>query len=264
MEPGGGCSRRSESESTPAPRVVPEFGCCRGPLAGLAPRLRGYLCQLVGCRGTHPMPRSLFDLHVGVKMRSSLRSLSGRDDLSMAYTPGVPGVQRSPPTRDDPHYTWVPNRSRRPDGRGPRLGDIGPPPQPVEGQGGRSSSSGASTACPSPRHQDTEYISRPSPAGAELRGINLEDISARAASRSGGGPAQGMLDIPSSRRPARPAVVALAALTNALTLTGRNPDSTGVSRSRAAASRGQDPAQLRYQVPRGDLTAMSSSRLPQA
>ena len=54
----------------------------------------------------------VFDLHVGGKMETrSTVALTGRDELSMAYTPGVARVCEA--IAADPsltrHYTWVPN-----------------------------------------------------------------------------------------------------------------------------------------------------------
>jgi malate dehydrogenase (oxaloacetate-decarboxylating) len=61
----------------------------------------------------HPMVGDpVFDLHVGskIEVRSTV-ALDRRDDLSMAYTPGVARVCEA--IAADPsmtrHYTWVPN-----------------------------------------------------------------------------------------------------------------------------------------------------------
>ena len=81
---------------------------------------------------THPFAGDpVFDLHVGGKMESrSTVSLESRDDLSLAYTPGVARVCEaiaadSSMTR---HYTWVPNTvAVVTDGTAVLgLGDIGP------------------------------------------------------------------------------------------------------------------------------------------
>ena len=53
----------------------------------------------------------VFDLHVGGKMGISSTPLTGKEDLSLAYTPGVALVCEA--IAADPamtqHYTWVPN-----------------------------------------------------------------------------------------------------------------------------------------------------------
>ena len=73
----------------------------------------------------------VFDLHVGGKMEiRSTASLDSREDLSLAYTPGVARVCEAIAT--DPsmtrHYTWVPNTvAVVTDGTAVLgLGDIGP------------------------------------------------------------------------------------------------------------------------------------------
>ena len=81
-----------------------------------------------------PHPRSgdpVFDLHVGGKMEiASTVALTGRDDLSMAYTPGVArvceAIAADPALVDD--YTWVSNTvAVVTDGTAVLgLGDIGP------------------------------------------------------------------------------------------------------------------------------------------
>src|SRR3954451_20146532 len=85
---------------------------------------------------TAPAPRRfagdpVFDLHVGGKMAvASTVALAGRDDLSMAYTPGVArvceAIAEDPALADD--YTWVPNTvAVVTDGTAVLgLGDIGP------------------------------------------------------------------------------------------------------------------------------------------
>ena len=73
----------------------------------------------------------VFDLHVGGKMElRSTVALTGADDLSLAYTPGVARVCEA--IAEDPtmtqHYTWVPNTvAVVSDGTAVLgLGDIGP------------------------------------------------------------------------------------------------------------------------------------------
>ena len=81
---------------------------------------------------THPFAGDpVFDLHVGGKMEiRSTASLDSREDLSLAYTPGVARVCEAIAT--DPsmtrHYTWVPNTvAVVTDGTAVLgLGDIGP------------------------------------------------------------------------------------------------------------------------------------------
>ena len=83
-------------------------------------------------RPEHPFAGdSVFDLHVGGKMEiRSTVGLGSRDDLSLAYTPGVARVCEA--IAADPsmtrHYTWVPNTvAVVTDGTAVLgLGDIGP------------------------------------------------------------------------------------------------------------------------------------------
>ena len=64
-------------------------------------------------QASHPLAGDpVFDLHVGGKMEvRSTVGLGSRDDLSLAYTPGVARVCEA--IAEDPtltrHYTWVPN-----------------------------------------------------------------------------------------------------------------------------------------------------------
>ena len=171
-------------------------------------------------------------------------SLAGRDELSLAYTPGVALVCEA--IAEDPsltqHYTWVPNMvAVVTDGTAVLgLGDIGPAAaMPVmEGKAVLFKQFGGVDAVPicldtTDVEEIIETVVRLAPS---FGGINLEDISAprcfeieaRLKER---------LDIPVFHDDQHgTAVVALAALTNALRLTGRNPESTRVVISGAGAA----------------------------
>lgn len=170
--------------------------------------------------------------------------LTGRDDLSLAYTPGVAKVCEA--IAEDPsltqHYTWVPNTvAIVTDGTAVLgLGDIGPSAaMPVmEGKAVLFKQFGGVDAVPicldtTDTDEIIETVARLAPS---FGGINLEDISAprcfeieeRLKER---------LDIPVFHDDQHgTAVVALAALTNALRLTGRSPASTRVVISGAGAA----------------------------
>ena len=179
----------------------------------------------------------VFDLHVGGKMEiRSTVALSGRDELSLAYTPGVARVCEA--IAEDPalsrDYTWVPNTvAVVTDGTAVLgLGDIGPAAaMPVmEGKAVLFKQFGGVDAIPiclatTDSEEIIETVVRLAPS---FGGINLEDISAprcveieqRLKER---------LDIPVFHDDQHgTAVVALAALTNALRLTGRSADGTRV------------------------------------
>ena len=179
----------------------------------------------------------VFDLHVGGKMQTvSTVSLAGRDELSLAYTPGVALVCEA--IAEDPsltqHYTWVPNTvAIVTDGTAVLgLGDIGPSAaMPVmEGKAVLFKQFGGVDAVPicldtTDVEEIIETVVRLAPS---FGGINLEDISAprcfeieeRLKER---------LDIPVFHDDQHgTAVVALAALTNALRLTGRDADTVRV------------------------------------
>jgi malate dehydrogenase (oxaloacetate-decarboxylating) len=187
----------------------------------------------------------VFDLHVGGKMSvESTVALDGRDDLSLAYTPGVARVCEA--IAADPsltqHYTWVPNTvAVITDGTAVLgLGDIGPAAaMPVmEGKAVLFKQFGGVDAIPicldtTDVEEIIETVARIAPS---FGGINLEDISAprcfEVEDRL-----KAMLDIPVFHDDQHgTAVVALAALTNALKLTGRNPESTRVVISGAGAA----------------------------
>ncbi len=187
----------------------------------------------------------VFDLHVGGKMQTvATVPLTGRDDLSLAYTPGVALVCEA--IAADPsltqHYTWVPNVvAVITDGTAVLgLGDIGPAAaMPVmEGKCVLFKQFGGVDGVPicldtTDTEEIIETVVRLAPS---FGGINLEDISAprcfeieaRLKER---------LDIPVFHDDQHgTAVVALAALVNALKLTGREPGSTRVVISGAGAA----------------------------
>jgi malate dehydrogenase (oxaloacetate-decarboxylating) len=202
----------------------------------------------VAAADSAPHPRSgdpIFDLHVGGKMQVvSTVALTGRDELSMAYTPGVALVCEA--IAADPsltqHYTWVPNTvAVVTDGTAVLgLGDIGPAAaMPVmEGKAVLFKQFGNVDAVPicldtTDTDEIIETVVRLAPS---FGGINLEDISA---------PRCFEIEARLKERLSIPvfhddqhgtAVVALAALTNALKLTGRNPESTRVVISGAGAA----------------------------
>jgi malate dehydrogenase (oxaloacetate-decarboxylating) len=197
---------------------------------------------------TRAHPRAgepVFDLHVGGKMEVvSTVSLLGRDDLSLAYTPGVALVCEA--IAADPsltqHYTWVPNTvAIVTDGTAVLgLGDIGPAAaMPVmEGKAVLFKQFGNVDAIPiclatTDVEEIIETVVRLAPS---FGGINLEDISAPRCFEIEDR-LKGLLDIPVFHDDQHgTAVVALAALTNALRLTGRNPESTRVVISGAGAA----------------------------
>ncbi|PVG83311.1 NAD-dependent malic enzyme [Nocardioides gansuensis] len=187
----------------------------------------------------------VFDLHVGGKMEIlSTVALNGPDELSLAYTPGVARVCEA--IAADPamtqHYTWVPNTvAVVSDGTAVLgLGDIGPAAaMPVmEGKAVLFKQFGGVDAVPicldtTDTDEIIETVVRLAPS---FGGINLEDISAprcfeieaRLKER---------LDIPVFHDDQHgTAVVALAALKNALRLTGRSPEDARVVISGAGAA----------------------------
>jgi malate dehydrogenase (oxaloacetate-decarboxylating) len=187
----------------------------------------------------------VFDLHVGGKMEvRATVGLADGDDLSLAYTPGVARVCEA--IAADPtltrSYTWVPNTvAVVTDGTAVLgLGDIGPAAaMPVmEGKAVLFKQFGGVDAVPicldtTDVEEIIETVARLAPS---FGGINLEDISAprcfeiedRLKER---------LDIPVFHDDQHgTAVVALAALTNALRLTGRTAESTRVVISGAGAA----------------------------
>ncbi|WP_309647547.1 NADP-dependent malic enzyme [Nocardioides sp.] len=187
----------------------------------------------------------VFDLHVGGKMQIvSTAPLDGADDLSLAYTPGVALVCEA--IAADPsmtqHYTWVPNVvAVVSDGTAVLgLGDIGPAAaMPVmEGKAVLFKQFGGVDAVPicldtTDVEEIIETVARMAPS---FGGINLEDISAPRCFEIEDR-LKAMLDIPVFHDDQHgTAVVVLAALTNALKLTGRDPGTTRVVISGAGAA----------------------------
>jgi malate dehydrogenase (oxaloacetate-decarboxylating) len=129
----------------------------------------------------------VFDLHVGGKMElRSTVALDGRDDLSLAYTPGVARVCEA--IAADPsmtqHYTWVPNVvAVVTDGTAVLgLGDIGPAAaMPVmEGKALLFKEFGGVDAfplCLATKDTD-EIVAIVKALEPTFGGINLEDIAA--------------------------------------------------------------------------------------
>jgi malate dehydrogenase (oxaloacetate-decarboxylating) len=172
----------------------------------------------------------VFDLHAGGKMEiASTVALDDGDDLSLAYTPGVArvceAIAAEPALVQD--YTWVSNTvAVVTDGTAVLgLGDIGPAAaMPVmEGKAVLFKQFGGVDAVPicldtKDTDEIVETVARLAPS---FGGINLEDISAprcfEIEQRL-----KDMLDIPVFHDDQHgTAVVALAALENALRLTGR-------------------------------------------
>ena len=187
----------------------------------------------------------VFALHVGGKMEiSSTVALTGADELSLAYTPGVARVCEAIAAEPElvADYTWVSNTvAVVTDGTAVLgLGDIGPAAaMPVmEGKAVLFKQFGGVDAIPicldtTDTDEIIETVVRLAPS---FGGINLEDISAprcfeiedRLKER---------LSIPVFHDDQHgTAVVALAALQNALRLTGRLPNTTRVVVSGAGAA----------------------------
>jgi malate dehydrogenase (oxaloacetate-decarboxylating) len=200
---------------------------------------------------TPPTPAELraadpvFALHLGGKMEiASTVALDGREDLSMAYTPGVArvceAISRDPLLVDD--YTWVSNTvAVVTDGTAVLgLGDIGPrAAMPVmEGKAVLFKQFGGVDAVPiclDTRDTDeiVETVVRLAPS---FGGINLEDISAPRCFEIERRLKE-MLDIPVFHDDQHgTAVVALAALEGALRITGRDATTARVVISGAGAA----------------------------
>jgi len=170
--------------------------------------------------------------------------LAGPDELSLAYTPGVALVCEA--IAADPsmtqHYTWVPNVvAVVSDGTAVLgLGGIGPAgAMPVmEGKAVLFKQFGGVDAVPicldtTDTEEIIETVVRLAPS---FGGINLEDISAPRCFEIEDR-LKDLLDIPVFHDDQHgTAVVALAALKNALKLTGRSPDTTRVVISGAGAA----------------------------
>jgi malate dehydrogenase (oxaloacetate-decarboxylating) len=195
---------------------------------------------------SHPRAgEPVFDLHHQGKMETiATVGLTDKAGLSLAYTPGVAEVCEA--IAADPaltqHYTWVPNTvAIVTDGTAVLgLGDIGPAAaMPVmEGKAVLFKQFGGVDGIPiclatTDVEEIIDTVVRLAPS---FGGINLEDISAprcfeiedRLKER---------LDIPVFHDDQHgTAVVTLAALTNALRLTHRNPESTRVVISGAGAA----------------------------
>jgi malate dehydrogenase (oxaloacetate-decarboxylating) len=197
-------------------------------------------------RTDHPFAGDpVFDLHVGGKMEiRSTVGLTDREGLSLAYTPGVArvceAIAADPSLTQD--YTWVPNTvAVITDGTAVLgLGDIGPAAaMPVmEGKAVLFKQFGGVDAIPIclATTDVEEIIATVARLAPSFGGINLEDISAprcfEIEERL-----KGMLDIPVFHDDQHgTAVVALAALTNALRLTGRAAAGTRVVISGAGAA----------------------------
>jgi malate dehydrogenase (oxaloacetate-decarboxylating) len=197
-------------------------------------------------RTDHPFAGDpVFDLHVGGKMEiRSTVGLTDREGLSLAYTPGVARVCEAiaaDPTLTQ-SYTWVPNTvAVVTDGTAVLgLGDIGPAAaMPVmEGKAVLFKQFGGVDAIPIclATTDVEEIIATVARLAPSFGGINLEDISAprcfEIEERL-----KGMLDIPVFHDDQHgTAVVVLAALTNALRLTGRAAAGTRVVISGAGAA----------------------------
>jgi malate dehydrogenase (oxaloacetate-decarboxylating) len=187
----------------------------------------------------------VFALHLGGKMEIASRvALTGPDELSMAYTPGVArvceAIAADPALADD--YTWVSNTvAVVTDGTAVLgLGDIGPrAAMPVmEGKAVLFKQFGGVDAVPIcldtvDVDEIVETVARLAPS---FGGINLEDISAPRCFEIEDRLKQ-RLDIPVFHDDQHgTAVVVLAALENALRLTGRLMETTRVVVSGAGAA----------------------------
>jgi len=193
----------------------------------------------------HDPAEPVFRLHEGGKMAVvSTVPLAGRDDLSLAYTPGVARVCEA--IAADPSlaatYTWVANTvAVVTDGTAVLgLGDIGPlAAMPVmEGKAVLFKQFGGVDALPiCLATKDTdEIVQTVARLAPSFGGINLEDISAPRCFEIEQRLKQ-LLDIPVFHDDQHgTAVVALAALEGALRLTGRTTDGVRVVISGAGAA----------------------------
>ncbi|TQL67454.1 malate dehydrogenase (oxaloacetate-decarboxylating) [Nocardioides albertanoniae] len=187
----------------------------------------------------------VFELHRGGKMAiTATASVSDKDSLSMAYTPGVARVCTAIAEQPDlAHtYTWVPNTvAVVTDGTAVLgLGDIGPAAaMPVmEGKAVLFKEFGGVDSIPicldtTDVDEIVETVIRMAPS---FGGINLEDISAPRCFEIEDRLKEA-LDIPVFHDDQHgTAVVTLAALMNSLKLTGRDPETTRVVISGAGAA----------------------------
>jgi malate dehydrogenase (oxaloacetate-decarboxylating) len=187
----------------------------------------------------------VFALHAGGKMEIASRvALNGPDELSLAYTPGVArvceAIAEDPALADD--YTWVSNTvAIVTDGTAVLgLGDIGPTAaMPVmEGKAVLFKQFGGVDAIPicldtTDVDEIVETVTRLAPS---FGGVNLEDISAPRCFEIEDRLKQA-LGIPVFHDDQHgTAVVVLAALENALKLTGRLMETTRVVVSGAGAA----------------------------
>ncbi len=195
---------------------------------------------------SHPRAgEPVFELHRGGKMATvPTADVGTKDQLSLAYTPGVAEVCEA--IAADPtltrHYTWVPNTvAIVTDGTAVLgLGDIGPAAaMPVmEGKAVLFKQFGGVDGVPiclatTDVEEIIETVVRLAPS---FGGINLEDISAPRCFEIEDR-LKAALDIPVFHDDQHgTAVVTLAALHNALRLTGRNVESTRVVISGAGAA----------------------------
>ena len=209
----------------------------------------------------------VFDLHVGGKMAiTATASVANKDDLSMAYTPGVARVCTA--IHENPElaarYTWVSNTvAVVTDGTAVLgLGDIGPAAaMPVmEGKAVLFKEFGGVDAIPiclatTDVEEIIETVVRMAPS---FGGINLEDISAPRCFEIEDRLKE-LLDIPVFHDDQHgTAVVTLAALMNALQLTGRTPGTTRVVISGAGAA-GVAVAKILAEYGVGDICVLDRS-----
>jgi malate dehydrogenase (oxaloacetate-decarboxylating) len=206
-------------------------------------------CNIAAMPSTQPPAEfdgdPVFELHRGGKMEIvSTVALDGRDDLSMAYTPGVArvceAIAADPALADD--YTWTSNTvAVVTDGTAVLgLGDIGPAAaMPVmEGKAVLFKQFGGVDAVPicldtKDTDEIVDTVARLAPS---FGGINLEDISAPRCFEIERR-LKDMLAIPVFHDDQHgTAVVALAALENALRITGRKAADTRVVISGAGAA----------------------------
>ncbi|WP_370291414.1 NADP-dependent malic enzyme [Nocardioides sp.] len=195
---------------------------------------------------SHPRAgEPVFDLHHGGKLATvSTAEVASKEQLSLAYTPGVAEVCEA--IAADPaltrHYTWVPNTvAIVTDGTAVLgLGDIGPAAaMPVmEGKAVLFKQFGGVDGVPiclatTDVEEIIETVVRLAPS---FGGVNLEDISAPRCFEIEDR-LKAELDIPVFHDDQHgTAVVTLAALRNALKLTGRSVESTRVVISGAGAA----------------------------